>query len=105
MIKHILFLLFLPIVMFSQITSSTINGSVKLNDNNLINSKIVLLFVPTNSEYITTTDKHGRFSLDNLDVGGPYTLSIYDDKMVYIKKNIYLILGENDLPDIYIKKL
>jgi len=91
--------------MFSQITSSTLEGSVKLDGNNLINSKIVLLFTPTNSEYTTTTDKHGRFSLDNLDVGGPYTLFIYDDKMVYTKKNIYLILGDNDLPDIYIKNL
>ena len=98
--KHILFLLFLPIVMFSQITSSTFEGSITINDIEIPNLKIILLFAPTNSEYTTTTDKHGRFSLDNLDVGGPYTLSIYDDKMVYIKKNIYLILGENDLSTI-----
>ena len=86
--------------MFSQITSSTFEGSITINDIEIPNLKIILLFAPTNSEYTTTTDKHGRFSLDNLDVGGPYTLSIYDDKMVYIKKNIYLILGENDLSTI-----
>jgi hypothetical protein len=90
--------------MISQITSSTIEGSVKLNNQDLTNSKIVLLFNPTNSEYSTITDKHGRFSLDNLDVGGPYTLFIYYDDMVYTKKNIKLNLGENDLPTIFIIK-
>lgn len=89
--------------MFSQITSSTIDGSITINDIQIPNLKIILLFTPTNSEYVSTTDKRGRFGLDNLDVGGPYTLFIFDDKnLIYTKHKIYLILGENDLQPIKI---
>jgi hypothetical protein len=103
--KLIILLLFIVNLSFSQITSATINGKVLVDDKPLIKSKITLIFLPTNSQYETDTDKYGRFSLDNLEVGGPFKIIIESDETYdYVKSDIYLILGDNDIPNINVIK-
>ena len=83
----------------AQITSSTINGKVTDGDMPIANASVTLIYLPTNSVYETVTDKKGRFSLDNLDVGGPFKIVVKGDAIEnYTKSGFQLLLGDNDLP-------
>ena len=54
--------------------------------------------MPTNASFDTTTDKKGRFSIDNLDVGGPYKLIIKSEEIAeYKRTGIQLVLGDNEM--------
>ena len=81
---------------FSQITSSSVSGSISLKEPNIT---IILIHTPTNYSVETVTDSKGRFSLDNLDVGGPYTLLIKKEDLLFYKKTgLEFHLGDNDFP-------
>ena len=83
----------------AQITSSTINGKVTDGDLPIPNAKVSIIYLPTNSVYETETDKKGRFSLDNLEVGGPFKIEVKGDTIEnYSKGGFQLLLGDNDLP-------
>lgn len=92
---------------FSQITTSTVEGKI-IGENLLpiINADITIIHLPTNSSVETTTNKKGRFSIDNLDVGGPYRIIIKSKEIDdYTRNNIYLNLGENQIQkDIMVNK-
>ena len=75
----LLFFVLISAVTSAQITSSTLSGKVTDGDTPVANAKITILHLPTNSSYDTKTDRKGRFSIDNLDVGGPYRLIIKSD--------------------------
>ena len=94
----VLFFLFFVTVASAQITSSTLNGKVTDGELPVINASILIIHLPTNASFETTTDKKGRFSLDNLDVGGPYRIVIKSNEIDDYKRNgIQLFLGENEL--------
>lgn len=83
----------------AQITSSTINGKVTDGDLPIANAKVTLIYLPTNSVYETETDKKGRFSLDNLEVGGPFKIEVKANSIEnYSRSGFQLLLGDNDLP-------
>ena len=95
----ILFLFFVIGLASAQITSSTINGKVTDGDLPIPNAKVSIIYLPTNAVYETETDKKGRFSLDNLEVGGPFKIEIKGDTIEnYSKAGLQLLLGDNDLP-------
>lgn len=99
-LKPILYLIFLLIATISsaQITSSTISGKVTDGEAPIANASITILHLPTNASYETTTDKKGRFSIDNLDVGGPYKLTIKNEAIAdYKRTGIQLVLGDNEM--------
>lgn len=100
--KLVFILLFFTQLTYCQITSATINGTVLFGNTAIKDIEVTLLFTPTNSVFKTTTDKWGRFSLDNLDVGGPYTIIIMYKEKRYTKSNITLLLGDNDIDKIII---
>lgn len=95
---NVLFFLFFVTVASAQITSSTLNGKVTDGELPVINASILIIHLPTNASFETTTDKKGRFSLDNLDVGGPYRIVIKSNEINdYKRTGIQLVLGENEL--------
>lgn len=100
--KLVFILLFFTQLTYCQITSATINGTVLFGNTAIKDVEVTLLFTPTNSVFKTTTDKWGRFSLDNLDVGGPYTIIVIYKEKRYTKSNITLLLGDNDIDKIVI---
>ncbi len=94
-----LVLFFVVGITSAQITSSTINGKVTDGDLPIGNAKIVITYLPTNSVYETETDKKGRFSLDNLEVGGPFKIEVKGTSIEnYSRSGYQLLLGDNDLP-------
>lgn len=102
----VIIVLFFSAFVQAQITSSTLNGAVTDGESPVINAEVVLIFTPTNSYFDTKTDKYGRFSLDNLDVGGPYKMIVKGKEIEeFSKSGLELILGDNDLPkDIRVRR-
>ncbi|MEC4005217.1 carboxypeptidase-like regulatory domain-containing protein [Flavobacterium sp. SUN052] len=90
----------------AQITSSTLNGKVTDGEAPIVNATVTIIHLPTNASFEAITDKKGRFSLDNLDVGGPYQLIIKSTEIeMYSRKGIQLVLGDNDMTrDIVVNK-
>ncbi|WP_293872131.1 carboxypeptidase regulatory-like domain-containing protein [Flavobacterium sp.] len=100
----IVFLLFITFVK-AQITTSSLSGSVVSQNAPVIEANITLIHLPTNATYETSTNKLGRFSLDNLNVGGPYKIIVKSlGNQEYSNSQLQLSLGDNDLHAIEIEK-
>ncbi len=101
MLKRLLFTLALTLtvsaVLFAQITTSSLTGTVKsTTDENLVGATVVATHMPSGTRYATTSRSGGVFSLANMKPGGPYHIEVsfvgydlekYDD--------IYLQLAES----------
>lgn len=92
-----LFIVFSVLSFGQGTTTSSISGKI-LDSNNgeaLPGATIVAKHNPTGSVYGTVADKDGNYSLPNLRVGGPYTISItfigYGQQDL---SNVFLRLGE-----------
>ena len=57
---------------------------------------VIAVHTPTNTQYITPTNSEGRFNIQNMRVGGPYTVKVtfvgYKD---LVREGINLTLGQN----------
>ncbi len=77
------------------VTTSGMNGRVIGNNESLLSANIIALDVPSGTQYTTTTDTKGYWYLPNMNVGGPYRLTIsYVGFETWVKDNIYLSLGQ-----------
>jgi len=77
-------------------TTSGINGRIlDEHDEPLTGATVVAVHEPTGTQYGAITGEKGFFHLPNLNVGGPYTVTVsyvgYED---YMQRNIYLTLGQ-----------
>ncbi|MGC8866483.1 MAG: TonB-dependent receptor [Bacteroidales bacterium] len=81
---------------FSQVTTSGVNGKVTgKSGESLPGATVLLIHVPSGTQYGTTTDLNGFYRLPNVNVGGPYTLKVsYVGYETFTKENIYLTLGQ-----------
>jgi len=76
--------LLLTIVLFAgmvlttlgQVTSSGMNGKITGNKESLPGAAIVAIHVPSGSQYGTVTNSDGRFSIQGMRPGGPYTIEV-----------------------------
>lgn len=79
------------------ITTASMNGIVKdVNGEALPSATVIAIHEPTGTKYGAFTTSDGRFSLPNLKIGGPYTVTV--SFVGYRKEqqgNIYLSLGQN----------
>jgi outer membrane receptor protein involved in Fe transport len=101
MLKRILFFFALTLVvsplLFAQITTSAINGTVKGgSDEPLVGATIVATHVPTGTKYATTSRAGGAFSIQNMKSGGPYLIEVtfvgHDPQKF---EDVYLQLAES----------
>lgn len=103
MIKRLLlsaFTLLTILYSFGQETTSQILGSVTQSGAPLAGATVTALHTPTGTKYTTTTRKDGRFNLDGLRVGGPYTLTItYVGFKTEKQDNIFLTIGQDFTSD------
>jgi hypothetical protein len=85
---------------YAQETTSQILGSVSDGKTGLGGATVVALHTPTGTKYTTTTRKDGRFNLDGLRVGGPYTLTVsYVGFKTENQENIFLTIGQDFATD------
>jgi hypothetical protein len=79
MVKHLLsfLLLFTTCVAFGQVTTGNLTGTVKDSKGiTLPGATVVATHVPSGSVYSTVTGASGQYTLPNLRVGGPYTVTV-----------------------------
>lgn len=93
-------LLLVVAVATAQVTTSSIRGSVTANDKPLPGATIIALHAPSGSQYATTTNGEGHYSIGGMRIGGPYKIEIsflgYD---TLILDGITLSLGESEIVD------
>ncbi len=86
----------LAVTSFAQVTSSNIAGIITDNSGEaLIGATILALHEPSGTQYGTSTREDGRFTLPNVRIGGPYTITVsYVGFKTYEEKDIILSLGQ-----------
>lgn len=92
--KNLFLLIFLvPIALFSQVTSGSINGQVLDEKNQPVMGAIVkAIHTPSGSVYGNSTKSNGRFDIQGLRVGGPYRIEASS-----------ISVGKATLEDVYVK--
>jgi hypothetical protein len=83
----------------SQVTNSTLNGTIKdKKGETLPGSTIQLTLTTTGTKYGASADVNGIFHIFNANVGGPYKVKITSVGYKGLEKEgVYLVLGSNDL--------
>jgi len=62
---------------FAQETSGALTGRVQNVDGNAVaGASILAIHTPSGTRYSLATDKDGRYTLNNLRIGGPYTVTV-----------------------------
>ncbi len=81
---------------FAQLTTSSLTGSVKdTKGEALLGATVVALHTPTGTSYGNITNENGLFSIQNMRVGGPYTITVsYVGYKSYTLENVTLKLGD-----------
>ncbi len=101
MTKRLKFLTAALLVMFAaavqaQVTTSSMSGRVSDTEGAVIGATVIATHEPSGTTYGTVTNMEGRFNLNGMRVGGPYTVEIsYVGYGTSTTSNITLSLGEN----------
>lgn len=84
----------------AQVTTSSIRGRVTANNNSLPGATIVARHTPSGTEYGTTSNSEGHYTINGMRVGGPYTITIsFIGFKTITYKDVELALGETRLFD------
>lgn len=101
MMKRIIYFAVAVLLMISttvsgQVTTSSMSGLITDTEGAVIGATIIATHTPSGTTYGATTNSGGRYSLNGMRVGGPYTVVItyigYGKSTI---NNITLSLGEN----------
>ncbi|WP_321369672.1 carboxypeptidase regulatory-like domain-containing protein [uncultured Draconibacterium sp.] len=83
-------------IIHAQVTSSSMGGRVTDAEGAVIGATVIATHTPSGTTYGTVTNVEGRFNLNGMRVGGPYTLKVtFIGYGAYTQNNITLSLGEN----------
>jgi hypothetical protein len=83
-------------VAVGQVTTSGMNGKITgSNGESLPGATVVAVHTPSGSQYGTTTDIDGNYRIPNMNVGGPYKVTVsYVGFESYVNSEVYLNLGQ-----------
>ena len=91
-------MLFFATSLMAQVTTSGINGKVVAAGETIIGATVTAVHVPSGTTYNAVTNTNGRYTIQGMRVGGPYTITIsYIGFKDEVKKNISLTLGESSV--------
>lgn len=68
-------MLFSATAMLAQMTTSGINGMVTAGGDKAIGATVTAVHEPSGTTYNTVVNESGRYSINGMRVGGPYTES------------------------------
>ncbi|MCH5329613.1 MAG: TonB-dependent receptor [Alistipes sp.] len=87
--------IFAPSLLPAQITTSSMSGTVTDNERNpLAGAAIIATHTPSGSRYGVAADSNGRFTIQGMRTGGPYTVEIsYIGFRTLEIRNVMLDLG------------
>ncbi len=94
-------ILFTSIIFAQGVTTSGLDGFVSDTDGNpLVGANVVVNYEPSGTQYGTSVRDGGLYTIPNMRVGGPYTITVsYIGYHTQEEKNIYLILGQTQSVD------
>jgi hypothetical protein len=86
----------------AQVTTSNLSGVIKNKTGSaLTGSTITAVHTPTGTVYTAQSRTGGRFDINNMNPGGPYTISVsYVGFETDKKEEVYLTLGETQRYDV-----
>ena len=81
---------------FAQVTTSSMTGNIKdAKGEALTGATVLAVHVPSGTQYGTSTNADGRFSILNMRIGGPYKITTsYIGFQTYSSEGTFLKLGE-----------
>lgn len=85
------------VVANAQVTTSSVNGAV-VDENNepVIGASIVAVHTPSGTRYRATTNNNGRYTIQGMRTGGPYTITVtYIGYASKTFNKLYLELGSS----------
>jgi hypothetical protein len=99
MVKKLILILLLTLsslFMYSQVTTSGISGKVYSTEKSTLpGATVLIVHIPTGTQYGTVTDGDGLFRIPNMKVGGPYKMTVsYVGYQTVIEDGINLELGQ-----------
>ena len=88
--------LLLATVVQAQVTTSSMSGRVTDVDGGVIGATVIATHEPSGTTYGTVTNMDGRYNLNGMRVGGPYTVEVsYIGYGTNVAEEMTLSLGEN----------
>ena len=96
-ILQLFLFLFLGLTLQAQVTTSSMSGKVTDDKGEtLIGATILAKHIPTGSEYGVITREDGRYNINNMNPGGPYSITVsYIGFQDFTAENIFLGLGQS----------
>ena len=64
------------VAMMAQVTTSSISGKITDEQGPLPGATVIATHIPSGTTYGTTTNNEGRYSMQGMRVGGPYTIEV-----------------------------
>ena len=98
--KKIRILLFFALVavaamLTAQVTTSSMSGKITDGNESLIGATVQAVHTPSGTNYGTVTNPDGRFTIQGMRPGGPYTITVsYVGYVAQQFKDITISLGE-----------
>lgn len=93
------FLMSIVQLVAAQITTSGINGKVVAGNEDIVGAAVQAVHEPSGTRYGAVTNEKGRYAIQGMRVGGPYTITIsYVGHKSKVINNVRLSLGE---PSVY----
>ncbi len=90
-----LILLFSAIGLRAQVTTGSLAGTIRDGNETLPGVSIKATHTPSGTNYATSSNQDGRFTLLNLRPGGPYKIAVsYVGKETKVFENIMIALGD-----------
>ncbi|THU41485.1 TonB-dependent receptor [Niastella caeni] len=91
--------------LFSQVTTATLSGIVKdPNGVPLPLATVTIEFADAGFKHVLATKGDGRFTVPNLRVGGPYTVTVsFINYQTSVTDNVFLELGQDNAVDIQLR--
>jgi Carboxypeptidase regulatory-like domain/TonB dependent receptor len=85
----------------AQITTSSMSGKITgAQSEELFGAAVTAVHIPSGTTYGTTSQENGRFTIPNMRVGGPYTVTVsYLGFTDASRENIFLSLGQKYIAD------
>ncbi len=77
-------------------TTSSMTGTITdSKGETLPGATIIAIHTPTNTQYVSPTNAQGRFNLQNMRVGGPYTVKVtFVGFQDFTRNNVVLTVGQ-----------
>ena len=96
-LQFVLAVLLLPVFTLAQTTTSSLGGSVKTNTGEaLVGATVTITHEPTGTIYRVQSRTGGRFDVNNLNPGGPYSVEASFVNYTNEKRtDVFLSLGES----------